>query len=240
MTITNPANYIAAGTVMVRVYTGGTGTSSFRHRTDWVRIAYPPAMVADFTGSPTSGVAPLTVSFADFSAPEATSWLWDFGDGATSSEQNPSHQYTEAGQYTVSLTASNVGGSDTMTKDNYIAATYQFLGFLPPVAGATKPFKAGSTIPIKFRVADGAGNPVPDAVAVLDVYYLDDGAPLGEAIVASMAAGEVSDGFRYDADEDLYIYNLSTKDPSYLDYYTYTATIELNDGQTYSVNFALK
>jgi hypothetical protein len=46
-----------------------------------------------------------------------TEWLWDFGDQATSTEQNPTHRYTESGQYTVTMTASNEWGSSEITQD---------------------------------------------------------------------------------------------------------------------------
>ncbi len=81
------------------------------------------APVADFSGSPTSGDAPLSVSFTDFSSNSPTSWSWDFGDGGSSNAQNPSHTYNAAGTYTVSLTATNAYGSDTETKTGYITVT---------------------------------------------------------------------------------------------------------------------
>jgi len=83
-----------------------------------ISLETPP--VADFVGDPTSGTAPLTVDFTDLSTGNPTSWSWTFGDGGTSTAQNPSHQYTEAGTYTVSLTATNAYGSDTETKTSYI------------------------------------------------------------------------------------------------------------------------
>jgi PKD repeat protein len=55
------------------------------------------------------GYAPFTVEFTDQSV-DATSWKWDFGDGANSTEQNPTHTYTEPGQYTVTLLVSNEAG----------------------------------------------------------------------------------------------------------------------------------
>ncbi|MCK4413304.1 MAG: S8 family serine peptidase [Candidatus Eisenbacteria sp.] len=79
-----------------------------------------PPPVAEFTGSPTSGCLPLTVGFTDASSGAITSWDWDFGDGGTSSAQNPSHEYTAEGDYTVTLTASSACGSDVTTKTNYI------------------------------------------------------------------------------------------------------------------------
>jgi PKD repeat protein len=81
------------------------------------------AVTANFSGTPTSGVAPLTVAFTDLSTTTSgtiTSWSWNFGDSGTSTEQNPSHQYTAEGTYTVSLTVSDGTNSDTETKINYI------------------------------------------------------------------------------------------------------------------------
>ncbi|MEZ4921317.1 MAG: GEVED domain-containing protein [Saprospiraceae bacterium] len=78
----------------------------------------PP--VANFSGTPTSGTAPLSVNFTDLSTGSPTSWNWNFGDGQTSTLQNPSVTYSAPGVYTVSLTVSNAGGNDTETKVDYI------------------------------------------------------------------------------------------------------------------------
>ncbi len=100
-------------------------------------VGNPP--VAAFSGTPTSGDAPVTVNFTDSSTNTPTSWSWTFGDGGTSSAQNPSHTYTAAGTYTVVLTASNAYGSDSETKTGYITITD------PPVGGdyATLPYSTG-------------------------------------------------------------------------------------------------
>ena len=76
--------------------------------------------VAQFTGSPTSGVAPLTVSFSNTSTGTITSYAWDFGDGGSSTAAAPSHSYAAAGTYTVSLTVTGPGGSNTQTRSNYV------------------------------------------------------------------------------------------------------------------------
>jgi len=83
----------------------------------------PEPPVASFNGSPTNGVAPLTVNFTDTSTGQPASWAWNFGDSGTSTAQNPSHQYTAAGTYSVSLTVRNSLGSNTLTKTNYITVT---------------------------------------------------------------------------------------------------------------------
>jgi PKD repeat protein len=77
---------------------------------------------ADFTATPLEGIAPLTVQFIDQSIGTITSWLWNFGDGSTSTQQNPLHVYDprEDPKYTVSLTVNGPEGSDTETKVEYI------------------------------------------------------------------------------------------------------------------------
>jgi len=88
-----------------------------------VYLANPP--VATFTGTPTSGTAPLTVTFTESSTNTPTSWSWDFGDGSSvnSTMQNPVHTYANNGIYTVSLTATNSAGSNTFTRTNYITVS---------------------------------------------------------------------------------------------------------------------
>jgi PKD repeat protein len=61
------------------------------------------------------------VNFTDQSTGEITSWLWDFGDGLTSTEQNPTHIYSDSGTYTVSLAVTDPEGSDTEIKNDYIS-----------------------------------------------------------------------------------------------------------------------
>jgi YVTN family beta-propeller protein len=68
--------------------------------------------VANFVANVTSGYIPLTVQFND-SSENATGWNWDFGDGFNSTEQNPMHNYSAAGNYIVNLTVSNVNGTDS-------------------------------------------------------------------------------------------------------------------------------
>ncbi len=81
-------------------------------------ILAPPS--AQYTATVTSGNNPLTVQFMDASTRNVTQWSWDFGDGQTSSDENPIHTYQSAGDYTVSLTATNDQGNDIRTKYDYI------------------------------------------------------------------------------------------------------------------------
>lgn len=79
-------------------------------------------LTADFSGTPTSGEAPLTVAFTDLSTGNPDTWDWTFTGGTpgTSSLQDPVITYNAPGTYTVTLTASNASDSDTETKVGYI------------------------------------------------------------------------------------------------------------------------
>jgi PKD repeat protein len=93
---------------------------------DAVRFVYvgpaniPP--IAKFSAETTMGAAPFEVQFIDSSAGEVSEWLWDFGDGQTSADQNPTHIFEDIGDYTVSLTVTNNYGSDTVVESSYIQA----------------------------------------------------------------------------------------------------------------------
>ncbi|MBC8125542.1 MAG: PQQ-dependent sugar dehydrogenase, partial [Gloeobacteraceae cyanobacterium ES-bin-144] len=83
---------------------------------------------ANFSANNTSGVLPLAVQFQNTSdVPNSTSYFWDFGDGSTSTQQNPLHTYTTAGAYSVLLSVTGSGGIVQSRRDNFIAA-----GVTPP------------------------------------------------------------------------------------------------------------
>jgi PKD repeat protein len=110
----NPTHeYTAAGVYTVELTVTGPGGLDSATASISVSEPPPPAPVAAFSANPTSGEAPLTVSFADASTGAITDWAWDFGDGGSSAEQDPSHQFTNAGDYKVELTVTGPGGSDS-------------------------------------------------------------------------------------------------------------------------------
>jgi beta propeller repeat protein len=81
-----------------------------------------PPLAADYTSNVTQGKAPLTVEFTDTTQGQKDGWSWDFGDGVSSTEQNPVHTYDSAGSYTVVMTVYNPYQRDAVRKDNFISA----------------------------------------------------------------------------------------------------------------------
>ena len=97
---------------------GGTGYP------DTETLSCPEELpVAAFSADQTSGTAPLTVAFSDLSTNSPTSWLWTFEGGtpSTSTSQNPSIVYNDAGIYSVSLLVENDDGQDMLTKESFIS-----------------------------------------------------------------------------------------------------------------------
>ncbi|MBK7141423.1 MAG: PKD domain-containing protein [bacterium] len=117
----NPTHeFVDPGTYDIRLIVVGPGGEDTLTRPAYI-VVNPPPPVAAFEGNPTSGVAPLVVQFSDLSQGTIESFDWDFGDGAVSTEQSPSHSYDTPGLYTVSLTVTGPGGSDSMQRINYIS-----------------------------------------------------------------------------------------------------------------------
>jgi PKD repeat protein len=118
--------YRATGVYDVTLTASNPSLTNSRTKNQYITVLSIPK--ADFVADKTKGGSPMTVTFTDKSLNTPTAWAWNFGDGSTSTEQNPMHTYTTLGTYTVSLTASNKDGQDIATKANYIVTT------LSPVA----------------------------------------------------------------------------------------------------------
>src|SRR5207244_5350818 len=127
-----PFTHTAAGSYTVKLTATNATGSNTTTKVSYITVTVPPP-AADFSGSPTGGMAPLTVQFTDQSTGTPTSWAWDFqNDGSVDSTlQNPQFTYLAPGSYTVSLTVSNAAGSTTTTKTDYIKVTT-----LPPQPAA--------------------------------------------------------------------------------------------------------
>ncbi|MDP2217788.1 MAG: PKD domain-containing protein [Methanolobus sp.] len=146
----NPTHtYSTPGTYTVSLNASNLGGYNITTKTAYVTAAYVP--VANFSANVTSGAVPLSVNFADTSFNDPTGWEWDFGDGGTSDEQHPTHNYTSAGNYTVSLNVTNIGGSNTIMRTDYITVA------IAPVTNFTADATSG-TAPLSVSFTDLSTN----------------------------------------------------------------------------------
>ncbi len=110
--------YTQPGTYTVRLVVRNNNGVDEEIKTNYITVS--PSPTAAFTANLTTACAPVTIQFTDQStippgAGAITSWLWDFGDGNTSSQQNPTHTYTSTGFYTVSLLITSSNGCQNFT-----------------------------------------------------------------------------------------------------------------------------
>ncbi|MBP2145088.1 PKD repeat protein [Methanofollis sp. W23] len=121
----NPAHEYAEPGLYTVILTISDGTKTDAEtKADYIEVtAAPSVLAANFTADPLNGTAPLEVSFTDLSEGPVTSWFWEFGDGDTSTEQNPTHEYAEPGLYSVVLTVSDGTETDAKVEADYINVT---------------------------------------------------------------------------------------------------------------------
>lgn len=110
-------------------------------------LSQAQAPIANFKSDITGGCSPIVVNFQDISTGNPTSWYWDFGNGGTSTLKNPSTTYLAPGFYTVTLTATNVAGSNTITQQTYIQV------FDPPTVDFLYDKNSGCT-PYRIQFTD--------------------------------------------------------------------------------------
>lgn len=108
--------------VKLTVERGGETASTTSRITVDDDVAVTPVVVAAFDASTTTPTVGEAVAFTDRSSGAPTQWLWEFGDGVTSTERNPRHEWAVAGTWTVRLTASNGGSSSIAMRDIVVGA----------------------------------------------------------------------------------------------------------------------
>ena len=152
----NPSHtYLSAGTFDVSLTVSGPGGSDQEICSSCI-VVLDPAPVASFDASTTSGVYDLPVSFNNTSSGPVSSYQWSFGDGATSSESSPTHVYSEAGIFTVSLTATGPGGTDT-----YTCASCIVVGSPAPIAGFSTSSTSGDW-DLEVQFTNSSSGPITD------------------------------------------------------------------------------
>jgi gliding motility-associated-like protein len=134
--------YTAAGNYTVSVIvTTASGCTDTATVVAGITVSTKP--VANFTANPRDVCAKLPVNFTDQSTGTITQWLWIFGDGGTSTDQNPIYEYQDTGYFDVTLIVWNNGCPDSIKFTNYIHVK-------PPIAAFTTTFACGNPRQITF------------------------------------------------------------------------------------------
>jgi PKD repeat protein len=123
----NPVHtYTEHGQYSVKLTVANEFGSNEKTRYNYINVKLAEGIpVADFSSDVQECQIGEMVHFTDQSDPEPTEWMWDFGDGNTSTEQNPTHSYEDYGRYDVSLVARNALGVDTLFVQEYIHVIHQ-------------------------------------------------------------------------------------------------------------------
>lgn len=153
---------------------------------------------------------------ADWSATDGLSGI-DSAIGTIA--QGNSIDTSSVGTKSFTVTATDLAGNTTSTTVSY-KVIYNFGGFLSPLGPGPKVFKAGSTIPVKFKLTDANGNSVGSVVAS-----------------ASLLGTSVATGCRYDDTDEQYICNLKLPKEFFG---SYTIQVGLDDNTTYTKNITVK
>ncbi len=122
----NPTHvYNSIGNFTVTLTVSNASGSDVETKTNYITVTAPQPPVAGFTASSTNLYVGQTVDFTDTTTNSPTSWSWTFAGGtpSASTAQNPTVTYNTVGTYTVSLTATNLVGSDTLTRTGYITVS---------------------------------------------------------------------------------------------------------------------
>lgn len=185
----NPSKtYTICGTYAVTLTASNPAGAGFAGATKQVYSA----PVAVFAASATSASPGAVINFTDQSTGNVTGWSWNFGDGGGSSSQNPARSYTSTGNYTVSLTASNPAGSNTLTKAGYITVTSAALTLSSEIA-LLQGVDASGYVVLSARLnrikntATGEAHAITDGISAYDAYVTYDAAGVIVMGVAGIA-----------------------------------------------------
>jgi PKD repeat protein len=125
----------------------GTVTTGVSSQLSWPAGQSP--LTAAFTGTPVQGASPLSVSFTDNSMGSPSSWYWSFGDGSTSTMQNPVHLYTQKGNYSVFLLVKDAQDTSSLLMPDYIT-----VGTTPSFQADFSVSPVNGTAPLTVKCTD--------------------------------------------------------------------------------------
>jgi PKD repeat protein len=167
-TLTKSNVTLTAGQQVMRLVLDSGGISNLVGDIDYLGfnfvggVSSNPAPVASFTATPTNGIAPLPVNFADSSSGMITSRMWDFGDGNTSAAVNPSHTYSNPGTYNVSLTVFGLDGTNILSQPGLIVVTPPSPPPPPVASFTTNPTQGAAPLTVNF--ADTSTGTITDRI----------------------------------------------------------------------------
>lgn len=157
------------------------------------------ANITDFSVDSTSGGVPLTVTFTDNSTGAPSAWSWDFGDGSPlSTDQNPTHTYSVAGAYDVTLTVTRESGTDTRVKADFISALEPIgvtdcgestVSGPAPLQVNFTPTLTGDTTGVTYQWDFGDGNTSTDPQPS---HFYDEGGPYTVSLDVTAVSGAAS------------------------------------------------
>jgi PKD repeat protein len=146
----NPSHvYSAPGSYTVTLVVSGAGGNSTVVRPNLITVT-APAPVAHFTATPRTGTAPLSVAFTNTSTGTFTTQSWNFGDGSVSTLANPTHVYAASGLFTVALTVTGPGGSNTATSAGFITVAAAPGGAAPIADFSATPLSGNAPLAVAF------------------------------------------------------------------------------------------
>ena len=157
--------YYSPGDYTVKLYTWNDNGGDWENKTEYIHVTAPTSGIhTQFTGSPTSGAAPLTVKFTDSSTGNPTNFIYVYGDGYYTeydtgdiqySEGGPSHIYYTPGTYTVKCYASNATTGEWLNRTDYITVN----NYGPPYAAFfASPETGPAPLTLQF-LDDSSGSP---------------------------------------------------------------------------------
>lgn len=186
--------YNATGTNTVTLIVSGPAGISTNIQADLIRVTNRIPIVASFTPSVTSGVAPLAVAFSNNTSGTVAFHNWSFGDGGISTNVNPTHIYSNAGVFTVVLTAGGDAGTNTLTQPNLIVVSNAPpVDVLPPSLVITFPINnqgfTNENLTVTATAADPSG---VTNVTVNGVPATFDGTNWSQGILLALGTNLIS------------------------------------------------
>jgi PKD repeat protein len=158
--------YQAAGAYTVTLTLETKGSRVSKTETNYIIVSEPEGG-ASFTATPRSGASPLAVQFTDTTPGQAsTPHYWTFGDGTSSAEVSPRHTYTQAGQYTVTLTLMTEGENLQRGEPNFITV---YPAEVPAVTFSAD--VTSGTVPLTVKLTDST----PGMAAYMHIWDFGDG-----------------------------------------------------------------